>query len=76
MRNEQIGNGPLALQPLQQIQDLSADCDIERGHRLVADDEIGIRRQSARDVDPLSLTAGELMRKQASLLRSQPHRLE
>ena len=49
----------------QEIQHLRGDGDVERGNRLVANDELGARRESARDRDPLALSARQLRRKAA-----------
>ena len=53
---------PLALQLLEQIQDLRLDGHIERRDRLVGDDEIRVRGERAGDADALLLSAGELVR--------------
>ena len=44
------------------LDDLRLDRDVERRHRLVADDQIGIDGQRAGDADTLALPAGELVR--------------
>lgn len=59
VRDQQQAQAPLALQVLEQVQDLRLDGDVERGGRLVGDQEVGLRRQRHRDHDPLLLTAGE-----------------
>ena len=46
----------------QQVQDLRLDRDVERGDRLVADDELRAERERARDADALALAARELVR--------------
>ena len=51
-----------ALHLFQQIEDLGADGNVERGDRLVADDELRIENERARDADALALPAGEFMR--------------
>ena len=60
--DEQIGQVALFLQLLQQVDDLRLDGHVQRGDRLVADDELGIQRQRAGDADALALAAGELVR--------------
>ena len=50
------------LQVLEQVDDLRLDRDVERGDRLVADDELRLDRKRARDADALALAAGELVR--------------
>ena len=62
VRDEEIGEPDLLLQVLQEIEDLRLDGDVERRDRLVADDELGLQRQSARDADALPLTAGKAVR--------------
>ena len=52
----------VVLQVLEQVEDLRLDRDVERGHGLVADDQLRVERERARDPDPLPLAAGELVR--------------
>ena len=60
--DEQIGEVELLLQVLEEVDDLRLNRDVERRHRFVGDDEVGIDRDRAREADPLALTAGELVR--------------
>ncbi len=60
--DEQVGELELVLQLHQQVDDLRLDRDVERRHRLIADDQLGIERQRAGDADPLALAAGEFVR--------------
>src|SRR5690606_5088524 len=46
----------------QQVQRLRLNGDVERADRLVADDQLRLQRQRARDADALSLAARELVR--------------
>src|ERR1039458_7044832 len=62
VRDEQIGKAEIALELLQQIHDLRADADVERGNRFVGDDELRTQRKSAGNADALPLSAGELVR--------------
>ena len=62
VRDEQIGEAEALAQILEQIDDLRLDRDVERGHRLVADDEFRIERERARDPDALALAARHLVR--------------
>ena len=62
VRDEEIGEVELALEILEQVDDLRLDGDVERRHRLVADDDLGVERERARDADALALTAAELVR--------------
>ena len=52
----------LALQVGEQTQDLRLDRDVERGRRLVGDDQVGIAHQRHRDHHALAQPARELMR--------------
>ena len=62
MRNEQIRQVHLLLQVFQQVDDLRLDRYVQRGDRLVADDEFRIESERSCDADTLALAAGELMR--------------
>ena len=70
MRDEQVGKSQLLLQFLKGVDDLRLDGNIQGGDRLVADDELGVDRQGARDADALALPAGKLMRVAAGSARS------
>ena len=50
------------LQIDEQVDDLRLDRDVERGERLVGDDEARLDGERARDADALALAAGELVR--------------
>ncbi len=60
--DEEIGEAELVLQVAHQIEDLRLHRDVERRSRLVADDELGLGGERARDRDPLPLAAGKLVR--------------
>ncbi len=62
VRDEDVGEAELALEVLQQVQDLRLHRDVERRDRLVADDQLRLERERARDADPLALAARELVR--------------
>ncbi len=47
---------------VEELDDLGLDRHIERGHRLIGHDEVGIQRQRPGDGDPLPLAARELGR--------------
>src|SRR4029077_11837445 len=57
MADEEKGEAELLLQVLQEIDDLRLHRDVERGDGLVANDEIGLRRERASDADALALAA-------------------
>ena len=48
------------------VQDLALDRDVERGGRLVGDDQVGLVQQRDRDRDALAHAAGELVRIRAA----------
>ena len=54
VRDEEVREVELALEPLEQVQDLRLDGDVQRGHRLVADDELRRQREGPGDADPLT----------------------
>ena len=81
MSDEEIAQLEPLLQVFEQIDDLPLDRHVERGDRLVADDECRLERERARDADALALAAGKLVRiavghigEQADLARAAPRR--
>src|SRR6266404_7533636 len=76
VRDEQIGEAHLVLQPAEQIQHLRLDRDVERGDRLVGDDEAWPDGERTRDADPLTLPAAELVRIAIVVLRAETDLLE
>ena len=60
--DEDVGQAELVLQVLQQVEHLRLHRDVERAHRLVEHQHLGLQRQAARDRDALALAAGELVR--------------
>ena len=63
VRDEDVRQPELRLEVLQQVEDLRLDGDVERGDRLVADDQLRVDRERPRDADALPLAARELVRK-------------
>ena len=55
--DEDVGQAELALELLEQVQDLRLDRDVERRDGLVADDEVGLEHERPGDPDPLPLAA-------------------
>ena len=55
--DEQVGEPELALQLLQQVDDLRPDGDVEGADGLVADDEVGLHGERPGDADALALAA-------------------
>ena len=60
--DEHDGGAVLGLQLLEQLQDLRLGGDVERGRRLVGDDQRRLERQRHGDHDALALAAGQLVR--------------
>src|SRR5713226_9284925 len=62
VRDEEVGEVELALQPLEQVDDLRLNRNVTGRDRLVTHDEARIDRQRARDADALALAAREFVR--------------
>src|ERR1700687_4631382 len=62
VRDEEVGQAEIALELSQQIHDLSADADVERGDGLIAHDEFGPQGEGTSDADALALSSGEFVR--------------
>ena len=62
VRDQDDRGAVVALEPLHQLQDLRLDGDIERGRRLVCDQERGVAGERHRDHHPLAHPTRELMR--------------
>src|SRR5688500_15136777 len=60
--NHDYAGVALTLKSAHQVQDLRLNCDVERGRRLIGDDELRVAAQRHRDHDALAHAAGELMR--------------
>ncbi len=67
--DEDVGQVEVVLEVLQQVEDLRLNRDVERRHRLVADDQLRLQRDRAGDADPLPLAARELVRVAVVVLR-------
>ena len=76
VRDEDVGQAEVALQVLEQVQDLRLHGDVERRDRLVADDQLRVDRERAGDADALALAAGELVREAVVVLRVETDDLE
>ena len=55
--DEHVGQAELALERLEQVEDLGLDRHVERRHRLVADDEVRLEDERPGDADALALAA-------------------
>ena len=62
MRDEQHAHAALAPEIVDQAEDLALGGDIERGRRLVRDQQRGLVRHRHRDHDALALASGEFER--------------
>src|SRR5437762_2559513 len=62
VRDEEVRNPSLALQLDEQVEDRGLDRDVERGGRLVAEDEARLACEGPRDRHPLLEAARELVR--------------
>ena len=60
--DEQEGEAEIGLQLHQQIEHLRLHRHVERGHRFVGHDQLGLRRQGAGDGDALALAARQFVR--------------
>ena len=76
VRDEDVRQVEVALQVLQEVEDLRLHRHVERRNRLVADDELRVDRESARDADALALTARELVREAVVVLGVETDDLE
>ena len=68
VRDEDDRQPELVLELREQVDDLRLDRDVERGDRLVGDDQLRLQRDRARDADALALAAGELVREAVVVL--------
>src|SRR6185437_787525 len=76
MAYEDVGEPEALLQRLHQVYDLRLDRHVERRHRLVGHDQLGLYREGAGDRQALALAAGEFVRIAARMLGTQAHQLE
>ena len=68
--DEDVRQPELALELLQQVQDLGLDRHVQGRHGLVTDDEVGLEDQRPGDADALALAAGEFVRIASSVIRT------
>ena len=71
--DEEVGQAQLLLQVAQKVQDLRLDREIERGYRLVEDDDLGPEHERAGDGDTLPLAAREHVRIAGRVLGPEAH---
>src|SRR5438093_3451743 len=76
VRDKKVRQVELALEIDEQVDDLGLHRDIERRHRLVADDELRPRRKRTRDPEALALSAGKFVRISRHLVGAQADSFE
>ena len=64
------------MQAPEQFNNLRADRNVERGHRLIGYDKFRTQCECARDTDALALSAGKFMRETPQCLAIQPDRFK
>ena len=74
--DEDGGQAQVAPQVHKQVQNLCLDRDIQRGHRLVQHQQVGLHGQGTGDGHTLPLAARELVREAPAQVRVQPHTLQ
>ena len=74
--DEDVGEAELPLQFLQEIDDLRLDREVERGDRLITDDQFGIDRQRSANGDTLRLSTRKLVWKPFGKMRSDADEVE
>src|ERR1700730_5836028 len=74
--NKEISETEFLLQVLQQIDDLGLDRHIQCRYRFIADNQLRLDGERARDTNALALTAGEIVRIASELVRLQADGLE
>ena len=71
--DQDVGDAGLVADVGEQVQHLGLDRDVQRGHRLVQDQHLGLGRQRAGDRHPLALPAGQRPRQGVHLAIVQAH---
>ena len=71
--DEQIGQALAALQVFHDVEDLRLNRDVQSRRGLVANQELGLRRQRARNRDALALATAELVRELLAIGGGQTH---
>jgi hypothetical protein len=76
VRDEQERDAHVALELLEQVDDLRLDRHVQRRDRLVGDDQLGVEGERAGHPDALPLAAGELVREAVVVLGVEPDDLQ
>ena len=74
VRDENHGDAPLALDVLQQVDDLRADGNVQCADGFIADKQARLDGERAGDADALTLAAAEFVRITINMLSKQPDR--
>ena len=72
MRDEEVREVEIVLERIEQVDDLRLDGHVERGHRLVRDDEVRRHGERAGDANALALASRELVRIPGRRVLGQP----
>ena len=76
VRDEEQGEAALATEPVQQVEQHRAHRRIDRGDRLIADEQVGARGERARDGSALALTRREFARIRRGGARGKSHLIQ
>ncbi|MNC40884.1 hypothetical protein D3C75_896250 [compost metagenome] len=76
MGNEQIGQIPLALELLEQVNHLGLNGYVQSGDGLIRHDKLRLDGQRPGNADPLPLAAGEFVGETSGMLGVQAYVLE
>src|SRR5215217_3666192 len=74
--DEQIGQVPLSLELLHQVDDLRLDRDVQSRDGLVGHDKVGVYSEGPGHPKPLPLSARELVRVAVGVFFAEAHRLQ
>ena len=71
VRDQDVREPETLLQVAEEVHDLRLGRHVERAHRFVEDEELGLEGERAGDGDALELTTGELAREPVEVLRGE-----
>ncbi len=74
--DEQVGQVQPVLQLFKEVDDPGLDRDVQRGDRLIQDEDLRVQGQRPGDPDALPLAAGELVRVPVTVLGVQANQPE
>jgi hypothetical protein len=76
MRDKKIGETQCVLELLQEVHDLRLDRHVQRGHRLITNDEVGLDREGTGNPDSLALPSTEFVRITLGVLGEEADQIE